>query len=128
MPIELWHIYSDGLYSWRQDVFEKHGLPERPPETLEEMVEWSEFLNGKDHNDDGEPDWGSRPDPFFFTNVSAHADGLESKSEGGVGKGSRRGRVSRAPSAIDRRASVLGGSPFGMPPEMRSKTKKKGSA
>ncbi|EGD77131.1 TK protein kinase [Salpingoeca rosetta] len=41
---------------YRQDVYDRNGL--QPPETLEELVAHSELLNGKDHNGDGEPDWG----------------------------------------------------------------------
>ena len=44
---------------WRQDVFVKHGIsPVKPPETIEELADLSERLNGLDHNGDGEPDWG----------------------------------------------------------------------
>lgn len=51
---------------WRQDVFERHGLS--PPETLEELASVSEFLNGKDHNGDGIPDFGFclSPQPNYF--------------------------------------------------------------
>ena len=51
---------------WRKDVFDKHGLS--PPETLEELAAVSEFLNGKDHNGDGIPDFGFclSPQPNYF--------------------------------------------------------------
>jgi len=51
---------------WRQDVFERHSM--RPPETLEELAAASEFLNGKDHNGDGLPDFGFclSPQPNYF--------------------------------------------------------------
>eukprot|EP00808_Paulinella_micropora_P018061 g22921.t1 len=41
---------------YRADVFAKWG--KSPPETLQELAELSEFFNGKDHNDDGIPDFG----------------------------------------------------------------------
>jgi len=43
---------------WRQDTFFKHGLELSPPRTIEELAELAEFLNERDHNDDGELDWG----------------------------------------------------------------------
>ena len=43
---------------WRQDVFFKHGIGLEPPKTIEELADLSERLNGLDHNDDGEADWG----------------------------------------------------------------------
>mmetsp|Transcript_57596 Transcript_57596/g.166724 ORF Transcript_57596/g.166724 Transcript_57596/m.166724 type:complete len:1331 (-) Transcript_57596:116-4108(-) len=53
-------------YGYRQDVFDAHN--KKPPETLEELAELSEYFNGKDHNDDGEPDWGFciTPQPNYF--------------------------------------------------------------
>jgi ABC-type glycerol-3-phosphate transport system substrate-binding protein len=33
---------------WRQDVFHKHGLPLTPPQTIEELADLSERLNGLD--------------------------------------------------------------------------------
>lgn len=58
---------------WRQDVFYKHGLPLEPPKTIEEFADLSEFLNGLDHNDDGEPDWGVCISPqvnYFYAFVA----------------------------------------------------------
>ena len=51
---------------YRSDLLARYG--KIPPNTLEEMVELSEFLNGKDHNGDGEPDWGFclTPQPNYF--------------------------------------------------------------
>jgi len=51
---------------YRQDVFERYNLS--LPETLEELAEVSEFLNGKDHNGDGQPDFGFclSPQPNYF--------------------------------------------------------------
>ena len=51
---------------WRQDVFDRYGM--RPPETLEELANASEFLNGKDHNGDGIADFGFclTPQPNYF--------------------------------------------------------------
>jgi len=43
---------------WRQDAFFKHGLELKPPQTIDELADLSEQLNGLDHNGDGEPDWG----------------------------------------------------------------------
>jgi len=52
---------------WRQDVFDKYadayenmyGEPLKAPDTIEELVDVSEKLNGKfDYNNDGEMDWG----------------------------------------------------------------------
>jgi gamma-aminobutyric acid type B receptor len=55
---------------YRQDVLEAHyGTADfHPPQTLEELVELSEELQGKDHNGDGEPDWGFclTPQPNYF--------------------------------------------------------------
>jgi serine/threonine protein kinase len=58
---------------WRQDVFHKHGLPLTPPQTIEELADLSERLNGLDHNDDGEPDWGVCVTPqvnYFYAFVA----------------------------------------------------------
>eukprot|EP00730_Choanoeca_flexa_P017682 TRINITY_DN8547_c0_g1_i2.p1 TRINITY_DN8547_c0_g1~~TRINITY_DN8547_c0_g1_i2.p1 ORF type:complete len:1147 (+),score=180.38 TRINITY_DN8547_c0_g1_i2:51-3491(+) len=41
---------------WRQDVYDRYNMS--PPETIQEMIQHSEFFNGKDHNADGEADWG----------------------------------------------------------------------
>jgi len=40
----------------RQDVLDAHG--ESVPQTIEELVAFSERMSGRDHNGDGEPDWG----------------------------------------------------------------------
>ena len=52
LPLDVDHI-SLGL---RGDLLEKYD--KKVPQTIEELVELSEFFNGLDHNDDGEPDWG----------------------------------------------------------------------
>ena len=51
---------------WRADVYERYGM--QPPETIDELVEHAEFFSGKDHNNDGEPDWGFclTPQPNYF--------------------------------------------------------------
>lgn len=79
---------------WREDVFVKHGLPPEPPRTIDELVELSERLNGLDHNDDGEPDWGfcltpqtnyfyAFVAPIFQTNLrECHSIGNEMKCNG----------------------------------------------
>ncbi|CAK0903916.1 unnamed protein product [Prorocentrum cordatum] len=53
-------------FGYRADVFERWG--KSPPETLEELVELSEFFSGKDHNNDSVPDWGFclTPQPNYF--------------------------------------------------------------
>ena len=45
---------------WRQDVFHKHNVPPElsPPRTVQDLARLAEMLNGLDHNDDGEGDWG----------------------------------------------------------------------
>ena len=45
---------------WRQDVFHKHNIPPElsPPRTVQALANLAETLNGLDHNDDGEGDWG----------------------------------------------------------------------
>mmetsp|Transcript_82811 Transcript_82811/g.208543 ORF Transcript_82811/g.208543 Transcript_82811/m.208543 type:complete len:1058 (-) Transcript_82811:163-3336(-) len=62
LPLDVDYI----ALGWRKDVFDAHG--KHPPETLEELVELAEFFNGKDHNGDGEPDWGFciTPQPNYF--------------------------------------------------------------
>lgn len=51
---------------WRADVYERYDM--QPPETIDELVAQSEFLNGKDHNGDGVADWGYclTPQPNYF--------------------------------------------------------------
>lgn len=58
---------------WRQDAFYKHGIDLTPPKTIDELAELSEQLNGLDHNDDGEPDWGVCLTPqvnYFYSFVA----------------------------------------------------------
>lgn len=43
---------------WRQDVFYRHGLPLTPPQTIHELADLAEYLNGRDHN--------TSPPPFFL--------------------------------------------------------------
>ena len=43
---------GDKMYSTNMDS------PLPPPKTIEELADLAEALNGLDHNDDGEPDWG----------------------------------------------------------------------
>ena len=66
-------LVNEATLEYVLDVFQKHGLPLDPPRTLEELVEISEFLDGKDHNDDGEPDWGFCLTPqvnYFYSFVA----------------------------------------------------------
>ncbi|CAK0876943.1 unnamed protein product [Prorocentrum cordatum] len=62
LPLDVDYI----AFGWRADVFERWG--KSPPETLEELVELSEFFNGKDHNNDSVADWGFclTPQPNYF--------------------------------------------------------------
>lgn len=52
--------------SRRADVFAKHN--KSVPNTLDDLVALSEYFNGKDHNGDGEADWGFcfTPQPNYF--------------------------------------------------------------
>ena len=73
LPLDTVYI----AMGWRQDVFELHKARYKdlynqdlePPKTIEELVVVSERLNGFDHNNDGEPDWGFCLSPqtdFFY--------------------------------------------------------------
>lgn len=44
-------------FGYRSDVFLWNDVP-NPPESLEQLVDIAEQLNGKDHNHDGVADWG----------------------------------------------------------------------
>ena len=56
LPLDLDYI----AIGWRQDVFYKHNVPPElsPPRTVQDLADLAEMLNGLDHNNDGEGDWG----------------------------------------------------------------------
>jgi len=62
LPLDVDYI----AVGYREDVFQRHG--KEPPKTMEELVALSEFFSGKDHNNDGVPDWGFclTPQPNYF--------------------------------------------------------------
>ena len=62
LPLDVDYI----AVGYREDVFLAHG--KQPPQTIDELVELSEYFNGLDHNDDGIPDWGFclSPQPNYF--------------------------------------------------------------
>lgn len=86
---------------YRQDIFENpdiknayyatYGDTLKPPDTIEELVEVSERLNGKfDYNNDGEMDWGFCLTPqtnyfqaFLAPVLQTHLHECEKKTEGG---------------------------------------------